>query len=67
MSALEVLAAHYLEELEPNPGGWTAVCSCTNPDGDGVGAVQFSGTTALDAAAGYGEHLEAMFTAGGIR
>jgi hypothetical protein len=47
---------HTLAGVYQTPGGWTATCSCHNPDGEGVGRADFQGDTATEAVAAWEEH-----------
>lgn len=58
------MTTHTLEALDPEAplggGGWTATCSCHNPDGDGVGRADFRGETAYLAYLAWAEHAAAQ-------
>jgi hypothetical protein len=52
------MSKHEMESLEFDwvSSHWTAICTCHNPDGDGVGRADFDGQTAFDAYLAWEDH-----------
>jgi len=54
---------HYLEFLDHDYYGWDGTCVCHDPDGDGVGRMDFHGETAQDVVDLFNEHLFEVYDA----
>jgi hypothetical protein len=52
------MSKHKMDSLEFDgvSSHWTAICTCHNPDGDGVGRADFDGQTAFDAYLAWEDH-----------
>lgn len=49
-----------IHEIEFSRGMFEAECECSNPDGEGVGLVRFTGSNAEDVRAQFEEHCETL-------